>query len=120
MLNATRSGSGLALACGLPLLLSILAGCAQSPEAIEPAYVSPITYSSWSCEQIAAEQARLSVALANASTVQQRARSNDTVGVVLVGLPLASMSGQNVAPQIARYKGEQNALQAAAAGSGCR
>ena len=31
-------------------------------------------------------------------------------GVILLGLPLASMSGENIAPQIAALKGEQEAV----------
>lgn len=100
-------------------LAGLLAACAQAPEAIIPAYVSPVTYSAWSCLQIAEEQARLSSALAVASQQQQQARSNDTATVILFGLPLASMSGSNVAPQIARYKGEQEAVRVAGISRSC-
>lgn len=91
----------------------MLAGCAQSPEAIQAAYVSPMTYSGWSCDQMASEMGRLSGALAFASTQQRNARTNDTVGVLLLGLPVSSLSGENIAPQIARYKGEQEAIRIA-------
>lgn len=98
----------------------LLAGCAQSPASIEAAYVSPVTYSSWSCRQITEEQARLSGALAVASQQQERARSNDTAAVIFFGLPLASMSGANVAPQIARDKDEQEAARLAGISQDCR
>ena len=45
------------------ILLSVgivLAGCATPPDKIEAAYVSPITYESYTCEQIAQEAARVS------------------------------------------------------------
>ena len=101
------------------VLTGLLAACAQSPEAIQPAYVSPVTYSDWSCPQIMEEQARLSGALATASQQQQQARSNDTAAVIFFGLPLASMSGANIAPQIARYKGEQEAVRLAGVTRSC-
>lgn len=97
-----------------------LVACAQSPEAIQPAYVSPMTFNGWSCEQMGAEEARLGSALASASAQQSQARSNDIAGVIFLGLPVASMSGKNIAPQIARYKGEQEALRQARIGGNCR
>ena len=42
------------------------------------------------------------------------------VGVLLVGLPVSSMSGHNIAPEIGRLKGEDEALDRAAMAIGCR
>ena len=61
-----------------------LAGCAQKPEAIKASYVSPTTYSGWNCTQLAQEAARVDNALVRASAQQNRARSNDTMGVILL------------------------------------
>jgi hypothetical protein len=58
----------------------------------------------------AVESARLNQALARASTQQEQARGNDTVGVILLGLPVSSLSGDNIAPEIARLKGELEAI----------
>lgn len=90
--------------------LAALAGCAQSPESIQPAYVSPATYNGWTCSQLAEESARLSTALAQASKQQESARTGDTIGVIFLGLPVSSMSGSNVAPEVARLKGAVNAV----------
>lgn len=97
----------------------VLSACAQSPDMIAPAYVSPMNYTSWSCTQIAEEQARLNGALAVASQQQHAARANDTAAVIFLGLPLASMTGANIAPQIARYKGEQEATRLASISRSC-
>lgn len=35
------------------------------------------------------------------------------VGVILIGLPVSSLSGDNIAPEIARLKGEQEAVRKA-------
>jgi hypothetical protein len=91
-----------------------VAGCAKSPESIAPAYVSTVNFHSWSCDQLAEEGIRLTQALAEASTQQRNARTNDTIGVILVGIPVSSLSGDNIAPQIASLKGQLVAVQQAA------
>lgn len=95
------------------IIISLLAGCAAKPESIAPAYVSHMSYMNWTCEQLAEEQARLSVALSTASDAQRQARGNDTAGVILLGLPVSSLSGSNQASNIGRLKGELDALQKA-------
>ena len=94
----------------LAMLITMLVACAPTPESIQPAYVSEVPFQAWRCLQLGEEQLRLGAALATAATQQNTARSNDTVGVLLLGLPVGSMSGQSIAPQIARYKGEQEAV----------
>jgi hypothetical protein len=88
----------------------LLAACAKSPESIAPSYVSEVGFQNWNCSQLGEESARLSAALAQASTQQENARTNDTVGVLLIGLPVSSLSGDNIAPEIARLKGETEAV----------
>jgi hypothetical protein len=101
------------------LLLASVAGCAPTPESIQPAYVSEVPYQSWSCQQLGEELGRLHNALSTASTQQNSARSNDIAGVIFLGLPVGSMSGQSIAPQIARYKGEQEAVNEALIRNNC-
>lgn len=91
----------------------IMMGCAAKPENIPPAYVSHIGYTSWDCQQLREEQTRLVSALSTASDAQRQARSNDIAGVILIGLPVSSLSGANQASNIARLKGELDALQKA-------
>src|SRR5882724_1225704 len=88
----------------------MLTGCAQSRESVQPAYASEVPYESWTCDQLGQEGANLSAALSQASKQQEDARTGDTVGVILLGLPVSSMSGSNVAPEIARLKGQINAV----------
>jgi hypothetical protein len=97
----------------------LLGGCAKSPESIAPAYVSDITYRPLSCNDLAIESARLNQALARASTQQEQARGNDTVGIILLGLPVSSLSGDNVAPEVARLKGELEAIHRASLQKKC-
>ena len=101
-------------------LVVLVGACAKSPDSIQASYVSEVTYQSWSCSQLGEESQRLSAALATASTQQERARGNDVVGVILIGLPVSSLSGDNIAPEIARLKGEQEAVRRAMITKNCR
>ena len=104
----------IALGCAITI-----SACAQTPESIQASYVSPTTYQGWACQQLAAEARRVDNALARASAQQNKARSNDTAGVILLGLPVSSLSGGNVAPQIADLKGRQEVLQQTQIQRGC-
>ncbi|MDE2007812.1 MAG: hypothetical protein KGI51_14680 [Rhodospirillales bacterium] len=101
------------------VLLLGLAACAEAPSAIAPEYVSSVPYDSWSCPQLESERANIATALAGASANQDEARTDDTIGVLLIGLPMGSMSGENIAPQIAHLKGQAMAVQEAALRNGC-
>lgn len=98
---------------------TLLSACAASPDNIAPAYVSIVTYKSWSCKDLADEASRLSSALATASTQQETAHTNDTMGVLFLGLPIASMNGGNIAPQIADLKGRIEAVHEAMTEKDC-
>ena len=86
---------------------------------MRPAYVSPVAYDSWNCHSLGEEQARLQAALTAASSQQYQTRSNDVAGWVFIGLPVGSMSGGNVAPEIANYKGQIEAVQQAMIRKNC-
>ncbi|GGH18135.1 hypothetical protein [Cribrihabitans marinus] len=91
-------------------LLVPIAACAQKPEAVSAAYVSPSTYHGWSCSQLNAEGRRLDAAYTRAAEQQNKARANDTAGVIFLGLPVSTLSGGNVADQIANLKGHQQVI----------
>jgi hypothetical protein len=97
----------------------LVAGCAAKPESIQASYVSEVTYQHWTCQQLAEETLRLNAAYATAAKQQNQARGNDIAGVILIGLPVSSMSGGNVAPEIARLKGEQEAVRKAMITKNC-
>ena len=92
---------------------ALLCACAKSPESIAPSYVSPVAYEGYSCEQLRQEYSRVYAALATASKQQQQARNGDTVGGILLGLPVSSMSGEAIAPEVARLKGEKQTIEQA-------
>ena len=94
-------------------------GCAMKPESVKPAYISEMSYRDWTCEQLAVEQMRTAAALSSASDAQRQARTGDTWGVILLGLPTSSLSGSNQASEIGRLKGELAAIQRAATLKNC-
>jgi hypothetical protein len=97
----------------------VVSACAKSPESIAPSYVSEVGFQSWNCNQLGEESNRLSAALSRASAQQENARTNDTVGVLLIGLPVSSLSGDNIAPEIARLKGETEAVRKVSINKSC-
>lgn len=99
--------------------LLALAGCAADPDSIHPAYVSELVYDPYSCAQLGQEEAKLQNALTTVSKEQKDARSGDTWSVALIGIPVSSFSGKNVAAQVAEVKGNLNAVQEAEIKKNC-
>lgn len=87
-----------------------VAGCAKAPESIAPSYVSEIPYQSYSCTQLGQEKARLEQAYAVTAKAQEDARTGDAWGVFLLGMPTSSLSGGNVAAEVASLKGQMVAV----------
>jgi hypothetical protein len=102
------------------LLAAAVAGCASHASEIQPAPIQPSKYAALSCGQIAAEQARVSSSLVNATAEQEQKRANDSVGVLLLGLPVASMTNNGASEAaLSDAKGEDRALRDAAAVKKC-
>lgn len=93
-----------------------VAGCASKASEIAPAYVSPLQYQSFTCQQLAEEAQRVSAAAVAASGAQDSQATKDavatTVGVVIFWPSLFFIGGdkQNAA-QLAQLKGEMDAIQ---------
>lgn len=95
-----------------------IAGCASKSESIAPAYVSPMQYSGYDCRDLSIEASRLSSQAAQAMGQQDSRASRDAVatGVALVLFWPAAffISGDGASSyEVARLKGEMNALQQA-------
>jgi len=99
--------------------VAILAGCATDPDNIAAADIGPNPYTGQSCRSLAAEETSLTANLENLSANQRQARSGDTVGVILLGLPLSSMSGNDVETEIAVTRGRLQAVDEAQQARGC-
>ena len=100
-------------------VVALAAGCAPAPEAIAPAYVSPVPYKALDCAEIGEEIARVDAALAQVSQKQRDASDADAIGVALTGFPVASMANDDIQGQVAQLKGEQRTVREVGAAKGC-
>ena len=91
-----------------------LGSCATLPEKIAPADMNTAPYANWSCEQLSHESPQITATLAGASEAQRRCRNKDIAGILFIGLPVGSLTGCRKTEEIARLKGELQALQHAA------
>lgn len=95
-----------------------LSGCATNPDKISAAYVSPMQYQSYDCDQIRGELLRISNRVDEVTGHQRRQANNDAiamgVGLVLFWPALFFLAGGNdKKEELARLKGEYDALQQA-------
>lgn len=100
------------------ILLSMTAGCASSSKEIKAAYVSPMTYENFTCQQLIDENNRIQLRISEvAGTVDKRASGDKTkmgVGLVLFWPTLFFLKGDGPeAQELARLKGEHEALEQA-------
>ena len=105
-------------------LSASLAACATAPEDISPAYVSPLQYSVYGCEQIRMELFRVSSRVREVSGMQRRGRNADTAAVVVTALifppaALFASRGGGHEEEIANLKGQYDALSIAAVEKNC-
>lgn len=103
---------------------ALVAGCAPQPDSITGTYVSPATYSSYSCRSIVDERNRVVQKVNELTGVQKKKADNDAVamgvGMVLFWPALFFLgSGSDVEPQLAAMKGNYDALTAAGIQKGC-
>lgn len=94
----------------------LISGCATSSDKIAAAYVSPMQYQSFDCDQIAAEGSRLNQRVMSLQGQVDKAASNDKaltgVGVILFFPVLFALGGnQHQEAEYGRLKGEYEALQ---------
>ena len=106
------------------LCASIVAGCASAPVNISAAYVSPIQYSGYDCDQVRAELLRVSGKVREVAGAQKQQATNDAiamgVGLVLFWPALFFLAGGNDRKEeLSRLKGEYDALEQAAIQKNC-
>lgn len=89
---------------------AILAGCAQSPSSIEPTSMGG-AYDNLTCQQAATMLKAEQPKLAALTQRQKDAVAGDAVGVFLVLVPVSSLTGNDVAGELAVSKGKVNALE---------
>jgi hypothetical protein len=106
------------------LALVFLSACASKSKNIDSTYVSPLAYQSYNCEQIGREMSRVGLNLSEVSGTQDSTSTKDTVAMT-VGLVVFWPSlfflaaGEDQKGEIARLKGESDALDQSAISKQC-
>ena len=91
--------------------LPLVAACAQSPASIQPVSMGN-AFAAISCEQAQLDMTAERQALAALESKQKGAVAGDAIGVFLIGVPVSSLTGGDVAGHIAASKGKVLALEA--------
>ena len=107
------------------LMLVGFSGCAQKAVDIKPAYISPIKYERYSCNQLGDEISRINQRVLTISGQQDRTANKDmivgTVGAVVFWPALLLLAtGDDQKEEIARLKGEYNAVRSVAIKKKCK
>jgi hypothetical protein len=104
---------------GVLLLIGALSACAKGADKVLPSPVPTAEFEHAACPQLAAARIRNMETLTALSMAQDRASSNDTLGVIFTGLPLASMTGADREAELSVAKGRDLALQSQMAAKNC-
>jgi hypothetical protein len=105
--------------------IAALGGCASSAADITPTYVSPITYQSFTCQQLGQETQAISARAAALSGAQDSQRTRDTVvattAAVIIFWPAAFLVGgdKQTAAKLAQMKGQMIAVEQASIQKNC-
>ena len=104
-------------------LTAALSACAKSPDKISAAYISPLQYQNYNCDQIRSEYERISFRVMEVSGKQKDASTRDAVatgvGIVLFWPALFFLASGDHEEELARLKGEYEALERAAIEKNC-
>ncbi len=107
----------------LVIILSFLSACATRPENIQAQYVSPMQYQSYSCEQLESEAMRISRKVTEVTGKQSKQATGDAVamgvGLVLFWPALFFLIGDDKKEELARLKGEYDAIEQSAIQKNC-
>lgn len=99
--------------------LAVLTGCATRPESIPASYISHEKYTSNSCTELSANMADARAQLTKFSDMQNSKANIDAATVFLVLIPASKLSGDSAA-DVAKYKGEVEAIETAQIKNGCK
>jgi hypothetical protein len=109
---------------GIVVLGAALGGCASSSADITPAYVSPVAYQGYTCQQLALEAQSISTRAASLSGAQDSQRTKDqwsTAAAVVIFWPAAFFVGgdKQTAAELSLMKGQMVAVEQASIAKKC-
>ena len=97
---------------------TILAGCASRPESISASHVSHEKYGANTCSELAVLRADARIDLQTISSKQNSKANWDAVSVWFTLIPASQLTG-DVEAEVARAKGEVEAIETALAVKNC-
>ncbi len=100
-------------------LAALLIGCASRPESISASFVSHEKYSGRDCSQLAVDLSNARSDLQKYSSMQDSKANMDAATVFFVLIPASKLSGDH-AGDVAKWKGEVEAVETALIKNGCR
>jgi hypothetical protein len=106
------------------IVAMMAAGCASRSSEITPAYVSPVMYQGYSCQQLAQEAQGVSARAAQVSGAQDKKRTDDQIATgvaIVVFWPAAFFVGGDgpAAAELANLKGQMTAIEQASIQKKC-
>src|SRR5882757_192795 len=109
---------------GIVALAAALGGCASAASDIAPAYISPVAYQSYTCQQLALEAQAISTRAATLSGAQDSQRTKDgiaTAAAVVIFWPAAFLVGgdKQTAAELSQMKGQMVAVEQASVAKKC-
>jgi hypothetical protein len=106
------------------LILTFLTACATPPDKIPASYVSPLQYQGYTCNQVDQELIRVTNKVSEVTGQQQKEADKDAVamgvGLILFWPALFFLIGEDKKEELARLKGEYQALQDIAKQKECK
>ncbi len=100
-------------------MLVVIAGCATRPESIPASYVSHEKYMGETCSELIYRMADAKAQLVMFSDAQNTKANVDAATVFLALIPVSKLSGDSAA-NVAKYKGEVEAIETAQIKSKCQ
>jgi hypothetical protein len=101
------------------VMLAALAGCATRPESISASFVSHEKFMGQTCVQLTDTMADARTKLADYSKLQDSKANVDAATVFFVLIPASKLSGDH-AGDVAKYKGEVEAIETAQIKTNCK
>ena len=98
---------------------SVIAGCATRPESISASYVSHEKYSGKDCTTLSLDMSNARSELAKFSSMQDSKANMDAATVFFVLIPASKLTGDH-AGDVAKWKGEVEAVETALVKANCR
>jgi ribosomal protein L16/L10AE len=102
--------------CALALVVS---SCAKQPGQIAATPGATYPYLQLSCAELVADRAAKRVTQQRLEAAQHEAAERDKGAMTVIHIPIAAMTGQNREDDVARGKGELEALDAAIQSKSC-